>query len=227
MAIEVDKRVLEVGSEGSSGDAVYLRQQGDAVLKSPHAWASSTDTNVREARKWIADSVRLRKAVRAAVGAAREQEHGMARALNAQMLKKIGSTRQVKAELGAQLQRVREEQSKTEQQRQSLVAALEAKRGPLAQAKVGQGTLIPLLCKPPTALAFSLVNTPARGAGTGQRVLECRPKDKRSRTVKKQAKSTGQGTGMPAQKCTSRIKMWQGTGIPHGKDPSRWGAHQM
>eukprot|EP00955_Chlamydomonas_euryale_P043479 352598-Chlamydomonas_euryale.AAC.12 len=134
-AIDVDSRVLGVQQDGSSAQEVFLRNTGAVQMKSPHSWVTSTDANVREARKWIADSARLRKAIRVSVQAAREQEHAISRTLNSEIMSKISITRGVKNDIEMQLKKVREEQSKVEHQRKSLAKALEAKRGPLAQAK--------------------------------------------------------------------------------------------
>lgn len=47
----------------------------------------------------------------------------------------IGATRSLRDDLSSQLERVAEERARAKQQRDALVAALEAKRGPLAQAR--------------------------------------------------------------------------------------------
>ncbi len=71
---------------------------------------------------------RLRKAIRITVQGARAADHDISRNLNAQMMSKIGQTRGLKSDLERQLGRVKEEASRTQSQRSSLVAALEAKR---------------------------------------------------------------------------------------------------
>lgn len=66
--------------------------------------------------------------MRHAVQDARMAEHEMSRALNAQMMNKIGQTSAVKGQLERQLAKVQEELTHAQVQRESLARDLEAKR---------------------------------------------------------------------------------------------------
>lgn len=134
-AIEVDTKVLHISPNGDKGEAASLKAKADVVLKTPHTWASSTDDNMKKARQWIASSLKLRKAIRHSVHDSRSMEHEVNRHLNNKMLTKITHTRGLKDNLEQQLEKVKEEAARAEAERLSLAAAMEAKRGPLAQAK--------------------------------------------------------------------------------------------
>lgn len=133
-AIEVDTAVLGITPDGGADSGVLSRKH-DALLKTPHTWERSTEDNVNTARHWLADAARLRKAIRLASHNSRTVEHSTSRELNNTMMSKINATSALKEDLERQLGRVRDEQSRAESQRSSLSNALEAKRGPLQQAK--------------------------------------------------------------------------------------------
>ncbi|KAF5829855.1 Tektin family-domain-containing protein [Dunaliella salina] len=133
-AVEVDTGVLSIGQEGGS-EELALRKKQNNVLKTPQTWTRSSTDNINSARHQIADSTRLRKAIRHIIYNSRQAEHETARMLNTSMMVKLGSTTYLKEDLDRQLAEVREEQHKAEHQRRKLAAALEAKRGPLMQSK--------------------------------------------------------------------------------------------
>ncbi len=66
----------------------------------------STEENLTLARHWLADSARLRKAIRHAMTTARTLEHDAARTLNVAMLAKLNSTEHLKENINAQLAKV-------------------------------------------------------------------------------------------------------------------------
>mmetsp|Transcript_14636 Transcript_14636/g.31883 ORF Transcript_14636/g.31883 Transcript_14636/m.31883 type:complete len:512 (+) Transcript_14636:54-1589(+) len=134
-AIQVDTAVLNIPMDGGLGEAANLKKKHDCLLKTPHTWVRNTEDNVNAARHWVADSARLRKAVRHAIHNSRMAEHDLARSLNSAMLTKLNATANLKDDLEKQLARIRDEQARAEAQRTSLAHALEAKRGPLQQAK--------------------------------------------------------------------------------------------
>ncbi|KXZ52634.1 hypothetical protein GPECTOR_9g679 [Gonium pectorale] len=136
-ALRVDEAVLSVpvdaGAEGTL--SASFRRAADCTPKTPHSWVRSTEDNLRNAHHWLADSARLRKAILHAVANSRANEHDMSARLNENMMAKVAATRNLREDLQSQLERVRDEQARARAQRASLSAALEAKRGPLAQAR--------------------------------------------------------------------------------------------
>jgi hypothetical protein len=78
---------------------------------------------------------RLRKAILHAIANSRANEHDISSRLNENMMAKVSATRNLREDLHSQLERVRDEQTRAKGQRAALAAALEAKRGPLAQAR--------------------------------------------------------------------------------------------
>ncbi|GAX74150.1 hypothetical protein CEUSTIGMA_g1599.t1 [Chlamydomonas eustigma] len=134
-AIDVDSKVLGILPDGTLGEAGSLRRRADTKLKTPHTWVTSTEDNIKLARHWITDSIRLRKAVRTSILNSRSTEHEISRTLNYQMMSKLGATQGLRDHLQRELERVRTEGAKAESQRSSLAHALESKRGPLMQAK--------------------------------------------------------------------------------------------
>lgn len=78
---------------------------------------------------------RLRKAILHAIANSRANEHDVSSRLNENMMAKVSATRNLREDLQGQLERVRDEQTRAKAQRSALSAALEAKRGPLAQAR--------------------------------------------------------------------------------------------
>ncbi len=135
-ALEVDTAVMAVGPQGEAAAAPNVpKKTHDCSPKTPHTWVRSTEDNLAQARHWLNDSARLRKAIRHAIQEARNVEHDTSRGLNHAMLSKLASTQRLKDSIEAQLAKVRDEQAKAAAQRAKLASALEAKRGPLAQAK--------------------------------------------------------------------------------------------
>mmetsp|Transcript_28996 Transcript_28996/g.53289 ORF Transcript_28996/g.53289 Transcript_28996/m.53289 type:complete len:519 (-) Transcript_28996:325-1881(-) len=146
-ALRVDETILNIPME-SDVEGTISRQCSTRVtspnareslygpsMRTPHTWVRCTEENVRFAQHWLQDSQRLRKAVYHAVATTRSAEQDLNDALNISMLAKVGNTRKMHQDLERQLDSVREEQIRAVQQRESLVSALESKKGPLAQAK--------------------------------------------------------------------------------------------
>ncbi|KAL6762725.1 Tektin family-domain-containing protein [Haematococcus lacustris] len=136
-AVGVDSAVLSVREDGTlqGGTEALARRRHDALMKTPHTWVRSTEENLKFANHWLADSARLRKAIRHAIYNSRTAEHAAAAGLHNAMMSKLGSTHNLKEELEQQLAKTRDEHARAAAQRRSLSAALEAKRGPLLQAK--------------------------------------------------------------------------------------------
>ncbi|KAJ9526461.1 hypothetical protein QJQ45_009945 [Haematococcus lacustris] len=111
-------------------DSAVLSVREDGTLQ-----VRSTEENLKFANHWLADSARLRKAIRHAIYNSRTAEHSAAAGLHNAMMSKLGSTHNLKEELEQQLAKTRDEHARAAAQRRSLSAALEAKRGPLLQAK--------------------------------------------------------------------------------------------
>ncbi|EFJ41053.1 hypothetical protein VOLCADRAFT_68705 [Volvox carteri f. nagariensis] len=137
-ALRVDEAVLSIPTDPSVESSIspsFRRSHTDAIPKTPHSWVRSTEDNLRNAHHWLADSARLRKAILHAIANSRANEHDMSARLNENMMAKVSATRNLREDLQSQLERVRDEQTRAKSQRASLSAALEAKRGPLAQAR--------------------------------------------------------------------------------------------
>lgn len=137
-ALRVDEAVLSIPTdptvEGTLSPA-FRRGAADCPPKTPHTWVRNTEDNLRNAHHWLADSARLRKAIAHAVANSRATEHDVANRLNENMLAKVAATRNLREDLQAQLEKVREEQARAKGQRSALTSALDDKRGPLAQAR--------------------------------------------------------------------------------------------
>ncbi|GLC70283.1 hypothetical protein PLESTF_000955000, partial [Pleodorina starrii] len=137
-ALRVDEAVLSIPTDPAVEGGIspsFRRSHTDAIPKTPHSWVRSTEDNLRNAHHWLADSARLRKAILHAIANSRANEHDMSARLNENMMAKVSATRNLREDLHSQLERVRDEQTRAKAQRASLAAALEAKRGPLAQAR--------------------------------------------------------------------------------------------
>ncbi|GFR49244.1 hypothetical protein Agub_g11258 [Astrephomene gubernaculifera] len=137
-ALRVDEAVLSIPTDPAVEGGVsptFRRSHVDHMPKTPHSWVRATEDNLRNAHHWLADAARLRKAILHAIANSRANEHDMSSRLNENMMAKVAATRNLREDLQSQLERVREEQARAKQQRASLAAALEAKRGPLAQAR--------------------------------------------------------------------------------------------
>ncbi|MEW5304878.1 MAG: hypothetical protein WDW36_007457 [Sanguina aurantia] len=154
-AEKVRRSVTALDREAASLDAVRgrlaadLKDKADAMRvdesvlaggptlagKTPRTWVRGTTENVQDAHHWLADSARLRKAVRHAMAASCGEERAQRAALDTQLQRKLGATRALQAGLARQLTAVRQEQAEARAQRAALTAALDAQRGPLAQAR--------------------------------------------------------------------------------------------
>ncbi|KAG2492894.1 hypothetical protein HYH03_008808 [Edaphochlamys debaryana] len=137
-ALRVDEAVLSIPTDPSVEGVLSPTFRGRAVdcsPKTPHTWVRHTEDNLRNAHHWLADSARLRKAIAHAIASSRTTEHDVSARLNENMMAKVAATRNLRDELSNQLDRVREEQARARSQRSALAGALEAKRGPLAQAR--------------------------------------------------------------------------------------------
>ncbi|KAG2451831.1 hypothetical protein HYH02_003607 [Chlamydomonas schloesseri] len=137
-ALRVDEAVLSIPTDPSVEGTLspgFRRGAGDCSPKTPHTWVRGTEDNLRNAHHWLADSARLRKAIAHAVANSRATEHDVANRLNENMLAKVAATRNLREDLQAQLDKVREEQARAKSQRTALTVALDDKRGPLAQAR--------------------------------------------------------------------------------------------
>eukprot|EP00798_Chlamydomonas_sp_ICE-L_P014920 gene14920-20973_t len=132
--MHVDSAVLNINQEGGAAAAIFSKKY-DSALKTPQTWEKSTEDNVKLARHWLSDSVRLRKAVKYAIHNSRDVEHQVSRELNSHMMEKLQTSSLLKADLEMKLGHVRDEQARAISTRANLSDALAAKRGPLQQAK--------------------------------------------------------------------------------------------
>jgi hypothetical protein len=70
----VDTAVLGVGPQGEVCTSPTGRR-AEHPAKTPHTWTRSTEENLANARHWLADAARLRKAVKHAMSSSRAAEH--------------------------------------------------------------------------------------------------------------------------------------------------------
>jgi hypothetical protein len=135
-AIRVDGSVLAVDSYGRPTSLPNLSPRGpDSKAKSPFSWSARSADNVASARHWLADSARLRKAVKHVLHNSKNTEHEVSRSLNSHMMGKLSETSAIKNALEAELANVKNETTRAFSNRSQLAAALAAQRSPLAQAK--------------------------------------------------------------------------------------------